>query len=126
VIPDGLLQRRQWLAWWSVAGEGKPVRLPSGGMSGVLKAQAKPHKLPINPHTGSLAASTRPNTWGSYSDAKMALDRWSLTGVGFAFTDSDPYAGVDIDNCRDPETGEIKEWAWPIIRKLNSYTEVSP
>ena len=49
-----------------------------------------------------------------------------MTGIGFVFTDSDPYTGVDIDNCRNPETGQIAEWAWEIIRALNSYTEVSP
>ncbi len=54
------------------------------------------------------------------------VQRWSLTGIGFVFTDSDPYTGIDIDNCRNPETGQIAEWAWEIIRGLNSYTEVSP
>jgi putative DNA primase/helicase len=31
-----------------------------------------------------------------------------------------------VDKCRDPETGEIAEWAWRIIETINSYTEVSP
>ncbi len=42
------------------------------------------------------------------------------------FTDSDPYSGVDIDNCRDPDTGQIAEWAWEVIQALDSYTEISP
>lgn len=125
-IPAELLSRRQWIAWWSVVGEGRRVRLPNGGWTGVLKTQAKPHKLPIDPRTGGLAASTRPATWSSVDDAREAVTRWSLTGIGFVFSDSDAYGGVDLDNCRDPETREIAEWAWEIIRSLNSYTEVSP
>jgi hypothetical protein len=125
-IPEELWTCPQWVAWWSVVGEGRPVELPNGRLSHVLKAQAKPHKLPINPNTGGLAASTRSTTWSSAEDAHAAVLRWSLTGVGFAFTDSDPYAGIDIDNCRNPDTGQIAEWAREIIRELNSYTEVSP
>jgi hypothetical protein len=125
-IPQELWTRPQWLAWWSVVGEGNPAQLPNGRLSGVLKAQAKPHKLPINPSSGGLASSTRSTTWSAAEDACAAVRRWSLAGIGFVFTDSDPYTGIDIDNCRNPETGQIAEWAWEIIRGLNSYTEVSP
>src|SRR5262249_17926175 len=34
--------------------------------------------------------------------------------------------GIDLDDCRDVETGEIKPWAEEIIRDLDSYAEVSP
>jgi hypothetical protein len=102
------------------------VTLPNGGSTGVLKAQPKPHKLPIDPRTGGLAASTRSATWSTANDALAAVGRWNLSGVGFVFTDSDPYSGVDIDNCRDPRSGQIAEWAWDVIRALQSYTEVSP
>jgi putative DNA primase/helicase len=125
-IPEELLARPQWIAWWSVAGEGRHVRLPNGGFTKALKLQAKPHKLPIDPLTGGLAATTRPATWSSAEDANAAAQKWSLTGIGFVFNDSDPYGGVDLDNCRNPETGQIAEWAWDIIRELNSYTEISP
>lgn len=125
-IPDELLTLPHWLAWWSVVGEGVPIRLPSGRMTDSLKVQAKPHKLPINPRTGDLAATTRPKTWSSFENALAAVRKWPLTGIGFVFTSSDCYIGVDIDNCRNPETGEIADWAWSIIRALDSYTEVSP
>lgn len=42
------------------------------------------------------------------------------------FTKKDPYVGIDFDNCRDPETGEIDEQAKKYIDRFNSYTEVSP
>jgi putative DNA primase/helicase len=107
-------------------GENCRVKLPNGRWSGTLKSQKKPHKLPINAHTGGLAASTRSATWTSLEDARLAVQKWSLTGVGFVFTESDPYSGVDIDNCRNSETGRIADWAWAIIRPLESYTEISP
>jgi hypothetical protein len=125
-IPADLLYLQQWIAWWSVVGEGRSVQLPNSRATGVLKAQDKPHKLPINPRTGGLAASTRPPTWSSIDDALGAVEKWSLTGIGFVFSDWDNYAGVDLDNCRNPDTGQIAEWAWEIIRALDSYTELSP
>ena len=125
-IPLELRALPQWVAWWSVIGGGVRLKLPSGGYTRALKKQEKPHKLPINPRTGGLAATMRANDWSSFEDALAATDKWSLTGSGFVFTASDPYAGVDLDNCRNRETGEIAEWAWVIIRTLDSYTEVSP
>jgi putative DNA primase/helicase len=49
-----------------------------------------------------------------------------MSGVGFVFTEDDPYAGIDLDKCRNPETGEIDQWARKIVDALDSYTEVSP
>jgi putative DNA primase/helicase len=34
--------------------------------------------------------------------------------------------GIDLDNCRDPATGEIAPWALEIVRRFDSYTEISP
>ena len=53
----------------------------------------------------------------------------TLSGPGFACgkVDKDLTVSlIDLDNCRDPHTGIIQEWAWKIIRWVNSYTEVSP
>ena len=35
-------------------------------------------------------------------------------------------AGVDLDTCRDAETGDIAPWAQEIIDRFMTYTEVSP
>jgi primase-polymerase (primpol)-like protein len=38
----------------------------------------------------------------------------------------DPYAGVDFDGALDPATGNLRDWAAPVVAALDSYTEVSP
>src|SRR5215216_2818508 len=83
-------------------------------------------KVPICPHSGELAAVDRPETWGTYEEAVRASKEQSHDGVGFVFTEKDPYAGIDLDKCRDPGTGEIEEWAREFIDHLDSYTELSP
>lgn len=126
VIPIELAVLPQWVGWLSVVGQGVRVHLPDGTRTKRLMPRSKPYKLPIEPRRGGAAASDRCETWSSLEDARAAVRNWLLSGIGFVFSDSDPYAGVDLDNCREPETGEITEWAWNIIRVLNSYTEVSP
>ena len=34
--------------------------------------------------------------------------------------------GVDLDDCRDPDSGELAGWAGLIVNELSSYTEISP
>ncbi len=41
-------------------------------------------------------------------------------------TEAGPYSVIDLDSCRDPETGHIEAWAMKIVELLDSYTEVSP
>jgi hypothetical protein len=38
----------------------------------------------------------------------------------------DGITGIDLDHCRDPESGVIAPWAYKVLRTLNSYTEVTP
>jgi putative DNA primase/helicase len=83
-------------------------------------------KVPICPHTGELAAVDRPETWSSYEEAVRASREHGHEGVGFVFTEGDPYTGIDFDKCRDSETGEIEVWTRELIEHLDSYTEFSP
>ena len=49
-----------------------------------------------------------------------------MEGLGFMFSKDDQITGVDLDDCRNPETGVIVPWALEIVDKLGSYTEISP
>ena len=54
-------------------------------------------KIPMNPNTGYNAKSNKPETWGRFEIAvKRALNR-GLGGVGFVFSENDPYVGIDLD-----------------------------
>ncbi len=72
------------------------------------------------------AKSTDPKTWRSYDEAAAAFETGRYAGVGRVIEQGGPYVGVDIDGCRDPETGQIDERGSKILGLLDSYSEVSP
>lgn len=109
-IPSELAACHQWVGWSFRNRNGKAVKMP----------------VDPNAETFTPAKVNDPSTWGSLEDATAAVKRLDLDGVGFVFTKEDPYVGIDLDHCRDPETGSIKKWANQIVDKMNSYTEISP
>jgi len=89
-------------------------------------------KTPYSP-SGGLASSTDPRTWGPLAAARLheqQLDKpYGTGGVGFQLGDLGngiAVGGIDLDSCRDPETGAIEDWAKEIINRLGTYTETSP
>lgn len=70
------------------------------------------------------ASTTDRSTWKTFHEAVSSqLDGYD--GIGFVFTDSG-YAGIDLDHCRNVQTGAVDAWAQNIIDDLNSYAELSP
>ena len=82
-------------------------------------------KVPYSVH-GGRASSTNPKTWAPFETAIAYAEERSMSGVGFVFTEDDPFAVIDIDKCRNSETGSVAPWAQKIVDALYSYTEVSP
>lgn len=113
-IPKALRERKQWVCW--------KYAKPSGGNSDRWS------KLPVSPVTGQLAKSTAESTWADFDTALAFFEgrRAFLAGVGFVFSRGDPLIGVDLDRCRDVETGLLSVWAQAVVDELDSYTEVSP
>ena len=107
-IPETLRERDQWVCWHEEERDGKPT------------------KIPVTPGAGGFASSTESETWASFETALEYTETEHADGVGFVFTDDDPIVGVDLDDCRDPETGDVDDAALDIIERLDSYTEVSP
>jgi hypothetical protein len=86
---------------------------------------SKPTKVPRVPHRPAEKASvTDSNTWGSFEDAIAAVMDGKADGIGRVLGDG--FTVIDIDGCRDAQTGDITAEAWRIIDELNSYTEISP
>lgn len=65
-------------------------------------------------------------TWADFETAHTYAKSGDAAGLGFVFTDTDPFVGVDLDDCRVPETETTLDWAEEIIETLESYAEVSP
>src|SRR5271163_1982581 len=65
-------------------------------------------KPPVNPHTGRGASHSNPTHWGSYEQACKRAGRDKLPGIGFVLTADDGLTGIDLDECRDPDTGAIE------------------
>ena len=48
---------------------------------------------------GGTASSTDPSTWLSFGDAVNLLSSYDEFGLGFVFSEEDPYVGIDLDKC---------------------------
>jgi hypothetical protein len=81
-------------------------------------------KPPINPQTGRGAKSTDPGTWVSLEEAIAYVMSGKADGIGFCLGDG--WAGIDLDDCIDPDTEEVDPWATAIVDRLNTYTDQSP
>lgn len=83
-------------------------------------------KVPIDAKTGKKAKPNDSSTWATYHQAITARDEHNFDGIGFMFSEHDQVCGVDIDNCIDPDTGEVAQRAEEIVDALDTYTEISP
>ena len=112
-IPPELKAIPNWMCWFyelrqSNQGEWKWTKPP----------------LQVN---SRYARSDQPRTWTTF---ERVLEHYlSPVGTepnGIGFRPTGDIIGSDLDHCRDSLTGEIDEWAWEIIRAIDSYTEISP
>lgn len=100
-IPLELQQLNQWVVW-------------------------KDDKVPYDASSpkSNLASVSDPKTWAPFDVAVSVCKRDNYSGIGFVFSDSDPYCFVDLDN---PESDAVKlERQIRIFKELNSYSEISP
>lgn len=80
-------------------------------------------KVPINPRTGDGAKAGQPNTWATFEEAVQTCE--SYDGIGFEFHNNG-IVGVDLDHVIDQQTGAVDPAALETVKRLNSYTEISP
>ena len=107
LIPAALKELHRWVVWrW----EGRGTQRT---------------KVPYQSRRLDVRAKTNdPGTWSSFEDAWTPFSKRECDGVGFILGDG--WVGVDLDHCRDPQTGDISAFARGIIDDVQSYTEVSP
>ncbi|MEO1677999.1 MAG: VapE domain-containing protein [Pseudomonadota bacterium] len=108
--------------------------LPIWAARGAPEAVVKSKRAPINPKTGRSAKNDTPDTWADRDRAeKHAANVPSERepGVGLMLgaihaPDGWCRAGLDLDGCRDPDTGELESWAEQIVYRFDTLTEASP
>jgi primase-polymerase (primpol)-like protein len=106
-IPGELQALRQWVLWKLEERDGRVT------------------KVPYQPN-GRHADVTAPKTWNTFDLCVRALQTGTFSGIGFVFAKGTAsHAGVDLDKCRDPQTGVTEQWAIQIIKELASYAELS-
>jgi len=124
-FPEELRKLQQWVCWVLKHDPGRP----------------KPAKLLIDPkptphRAGRDASHSDQRTWASFKEASAFFEAHTLLryqgkevpvcGLGFVFSSTDPYTGIDIDDCRDPSTGTLLPEAEAMLSSLRSYAELSP
>lgn len=100
--------RGQWVAWKAEPRKGQLT------------------KPPINPQTGKHAKVSDPTTWGTFDEALKRMKDDNLDGVGYVLTSNDDITAIDLDHCLNPQTGALDPMAERIVKRFDSYTEVSP
>jgi primase-polymerase (primpol)-like protein len=105
-IPGEFLGYKQWVLWRGTEVNGRITKIPS------------------SPWSGKAAACDKSQTWSTYRHARYALRRHRCDGIGFVFTEADPFCGIDLDNCR-ASNGRICPEALELTKRFNSYAELS-
>ena len=106
-IPAELKAIPRWLLWRLEDRAGKPSKVP-------YQADGRPAKV------------NDPATWTTFETALAAYRAGGFSGLGIALSDDDDLAGVDLDKCLNPDTGELDPEAAAIVAMLPTYCEVSP
>jgi len=104
-IPAELIDSNQWVCWKSIVRDSGPTKVP----------------FQTN---GTPASTADPETWTTFELAAASVDRFD--GLGFTFSKADDFIGIDLDACRDPQTGTLEPWAIEVVNRFASYAEVSP
>lgn len=112
--PDGtplfLREIPRWLLWKYIK-----KKKPDGTINWT--------KVPFQTN-GAPASTTDLTTWCSYEEA---IDAWMVgdfDGIGVVL--GADVQGIDLDDCRDPETGDLNEFATEVLDRVCGYAEVSP
>jgi len=106
-IPGPLKDRRQWVLWQNVVRDGHATKVP-------FQSNHTPAK------------ANDPKTWTTFETVRAVYLSHEYAGIGFEFSSDDGFCGIDLDGCRNPDTGEIAEWAEEILLGFSTYSEVSP
>jgi AAA domain len=106
-----LIERPQWGVWrWTQLSSGK---------------WQKPPFMAVQPQRHISTSDS--STWTDYSTALAAVQAGHADGISYILTENDPFAAIDIDNCRHLTTHSIDLWAQLFMQyAVASYQEITP
>jgi hypothetical protein len=106
-----LIERPQWAVWrWT------------------RQANGRWQKPPFQARDPQRHASTKdPGTWSDYATAVAVVQAGDADGISFVLTENDPFAAIDLDHCRDPDTRSFDKWVMNFLDVFrHTYLEVTP
>lgn len=87
------------------------------------KRKGKLTKPPFNPLGKDYAENNNPSTWATFDQARQVT---GADGIGFQLMGHRELRAIDLDDCRDPKTGALSQWARDMVDRAQSYTEITP
>ncbi|NCZ96574.1 hypothetical protein EBZ02_05360 [bacterium] len=111
-IPVALREVPRWVAWRY------EKRTKPGG-------EPKWAKMPLTSRD-TAAKVCDPTTWGTFQELDSAYLLYDFDGIGLVLTGGDGLHGIDIDDCRNPVTGQLNSLACRILERIRGYAEISP
>lgn len=103
-VPAELKQQNRWLTWSGDPGNKQPF------ISGTTRA----------------ASTNNPEHLVSFETAALNIEK-QLGYSHLGFVPTRPYYGIDLDSCRDPQTGKVQWWAEGVLGLIDpTYTEITP
>lgn len=105
-VPRELRERKRWIVWKAEVNNGKVA------------------KIPLAPwFTNDLRAVSvvDENNWTDFETAVVYAKRY---GLGLGFVLGDGIVGIDLDDCIGEN--EVSEMAWEIVKRADTYAEISP
>lgn len=105
-IPQNMKQTALWCCW----------------RYQVRAGDDKPTKVPYNPTTGKGARSNDRTTFGTFGQARMAMEMNGYDGLGVGVFDD--LCVIDLDHCI--EDGVFSDLSTEIFQLMNTYSEISP
>ncbi len=105
-IPEELRLLKQWVLWkYEDVGAAKPTKVPYA----------------IN---GGLANVNKSDTWCTFTEAFNAVQLGVYSGIGFVFSELDPYSFIDLDDAEGDDA--VLQRHLKVYNEFPSYAEVSP
>jgi hypothetical protein len=109
-IPAELKDRDAWICWRYEGNGSKPTKVP-------YIAALKNGELTYR------ASSRNPKHWNSFDKALKVLKNSDASGIGYVFSEDDPYAVADFDDALKDGVLDPKILKW--LEDLDTYTEIS-